>query len=724
MALHEEEREKKSPEGAEDENLQSNEEPRHESKKDETRRSESFNSESDSSFNDAGENEKNSSDKKKPGFDFNKSRFVFPLILGGIFIALWFGSSTSIAGKIKHEKDWSQFTKDIEKNRFSRIEVMEREYTAFLAASQDVSDGKEIVRVTGPNPGEMSEEEKNLLFQLCRKNGIELEFKRPSMWLPVLLNLLPWILLLLLAYFFVFRQLRGPGGPGGVLSFGKSRAQLITKDKSKKTFKDVAGIDEAKDEVSEIVGFLKNPKKFERLGGRIPKGVLLIGQPGTGKTLLAKAIAGEAGVPFFSISGSDFVEMFVGVGASRVRDLFQQAKENSPCIVFLDEIDAVGRRRGAGLGGGHDEREQTLNEILVQMDGFGSDENVIVMAATNRPDVLDKALLRPGRFDRHIYVDLPDVKGREEILNVHSKRVKLAPDTDLSILAKSTPMFSGADLENLVNEAALLAVMKDHDAVHQSDLDEARDKVLWGREKKSRVFDEQDRWLTAYHEAGHALIGHLLPEVDKPHKITIIPRGPSLGATHFMPEKDVTNLTRKQLIGRIVVAFGGRISEEMFTGDVSTGAQNDIEQATKMARKMVCEWGMSERLGPIKYEEDDENVFLGRELGRIRHLADGTASVIDEEVRRIIDECFSRSRDVLEAHREDVELLAQTLMEYEVISGKELDYLLKNRRISRKAPKRKIIPRPLPKKQNAGEEKAKDGGNVAAEGSSPSPQPA
>jgi cell division protease FtsH len=493
--------------------------------------------------------------------------------------------------------------------------------------------------------------------------------------------------------------MRGAGGPGGVLSFGKSRATLITKEKIKKTFKDVAGVDEAKQEVEEIVGFLKNPKKFQRLGGRIPKGVLLIGTPGTGKTLLAKSIAGEADVPFFSISGSDFVEMFVGVGASRVRDLFQQARENSPCIIFLDEIDAVGRRRGTGIGGGHDEREQTLNEILVQMDGMESDEKIIVMAATNRADVLDPALLRPGRFDRHVYVDLPDVKGREEILRVHCKRVKLAAEVDLSVLAKSTPGLSGADLENIINEAALIAVTKDKDGIDMSDLDEARDKVAWGREKRSRVMDEAERWITAYHEAGHALLGYLLPECDKPTKVTIIPRGPFLGATMSTPEKDVYSHSRKQLVGRLKMCYGGRIAEKMFTGDITSGAKGDIDQASMIARKMVCEFGMSEKVGPIKFAEDEEAVFLGRDMGHQRPFSAATAIAIDEEVRQLIDASYKEAESILSGRRNDIEVIAKALMEYEVISGEDLDALIKGGKIERKLPVKTVVHRPLPKLQ-------------------------
>ncbi|MCK6474216.1 MAG: ATP-dependent zinc metalloprotease FtsH [Planctomycetes bacterium] len=608
---------------------------------------------------------------KGPGF--RSSRLLFIIIFMGILLVVFAGMQTP--WKSEELKNWTEFRQMVEDGKISEIDVEGSDYWCKVVATEE----HKRFHIVGPDP--LPDPEADWLRSMAKQHNIDVEYRKQSLWTSVLISFIPWILIVFIIYFFFFRQLRGPGGPGGVLSFGKSRATLITKDKTKKTFKDVAGIDEAKDEVQELVGFLKNPKKFQRLGGRIPKGVLLIGAPGTGKTLLAKAIAGEADVPFYSISGSDFVEMFVGVGASRVRDLFQQARENSPCIIFLDEIDAVGRRRGTGLGGGHDEREQTLNEILVQMDGMESDDKIIVMAATNRPDVLDPALLRPGRFDRHVYVDQPDSKGREQILRVHSKKVKLSPEVDLTLLAKATPMFSGADLESLINEAALIAVMKDKDAIEMSDLEEARDKVVWGREKRSRVMDEADRWVTAYHEAGHALLGYLLPNVDKPHKVTIMPRGPSLGATHFLPEKDIYNRTSKQLMGQLAVAFGGRIAEEMFVGDISTGAKGDIDQVSNLARKMVCEWGMSDKLGPIKYQEDEETVFLGREITRSQLHSPETLRLIDSEVRRLIDEGYTFAQRILNEHREDIELIAKALMEYEVISGEELDVLLKTRKL-------------------------------------------
>jgi len=500
----------------------------------------------------------------------------------------------------------------------------------------------------------------------------------PSLWPALLINIVPWILIIAVAWWFFLRQIRATGGPGSVLSFGRSRAKFVAQEKVRVTFDDVAGIDEAKEDVREIIEFLKDPAKFTRLGGRIPRGVLLVGAPGTGKTLLAKAIAGEAGVPFLSITGSDFVEMFVGVGAARVRDLFNTAKEKSPCIVFIDEIDAVGRRRGTGLGGGHDEREQTLNQILVEMDGFDTDEGVIVMAATNRPDVLDPALLRPGRFDREVVIDLPDVKGREEILKVHTKRIKLARDVDLKTIARATPMFSGADIANLVNEAAILATMKRKDAVETADLEEARDKVLWGRQKKSRVILEEEKRLTAFHEAGHTLVSvQLAPDTDPVHKVTVIPRGRMGGGTMFLPDRERYGLSLKRCRARLAVAFGGRVGEEVFVGDISSGAQDDIKQATELARTMVCEWGMSEKLGPIRYTENEEHMFLGREIAKTRTISDETMKAIDVEVHGLLSEALAKAREIVTRHREKVEAIAAALLKYETLTGDEVTMIVK-----------------------------------------------
>src|SRR5262245_27614905 len=505
--------------------------------------------------------------------------------------------------------------------------------------------------------------------------------KRDPFLAQLLMSIVPWVIILLVAWYFFFRQIRASGGPGNILSFGKSRARFITADKVKTTFNDVAGVEEAKEEVGEIVEFLKNPQKFSKLGGRIPRGVLLIGPPGTGKTLLAKAIAGEAGVPFLSISGSDFVEMFVGVGASRVRDLFRQAKENSPCIIFLDEIDAVGRRRGTGLGGGHDEREQTLNQILVEMDGFDTDEGIIVMAATNRQDVLDPALMRPGRFDRQVMVDLPDVKGREDILKIHAKKVKLGRDVDLKRIARATPMFSGADLASLINEAAIMATMHKKDAVELADLEEARDKVLWGRQKKSRVVVEEEKRITAYHEAGHTLVGSMIPECDPVHKVTIIPRGRMGGATMSLPERDQFTHSKKYCEAQLAMMFGGRVAEELFFSEITSGASNDIQKATELARRMVCQFGMSDKLGPISYSDEEEHLFLGREIARTRTHSEETAKLIDAEIHRFIDMAHQRARDIISQNREKLEAVAQALLKYELISGEEVRMLLRGEKI-------------------------------------------
>ena len=470
--------------------------------------------------------------------------------------------------------------------------------------------------------------------------------------------------------------MRSNGMGGNVLAFGRSKARMTNREKSSVTFADVAGIEEAKEEVAEIVAFLKHPGKFARLGGRTPRGVLLVGSPGTGKTLLAKAIAGEAEVPFYSICGSDFVEMFVGVGASRVRDLFKQARENSPCIIFLDEIDAVGRRRGAGLGGGHDEREQTLNAILVEMDGFETDTGIIVIAATNRADVLDPALLRPGRFDREILVDLPDVKGREAILRVHSRKVRMHPSVDLTNIARGTPGFSGAELEAVMNEAAILATLNKKDYVYEEDLEEARDRVRWGRAKTSRIMDDQEQKVTAYHEAGHAMVSFLTPGSDPIHKVTIVPRGQALGATMYLPEKDSYSITVGKAQTHLKVCFGGRIAEELFFDDFTSGASNDIKQATSIARRMVREWGMSVAIGPINYEEQEDTVFIGREVGRRSQHSDETTRTIDAEVRRIVSEAYEATRVLLEEHREEVKTLAENLLKYEVLSREEIEGLM------------------------------------------------
>ncbi len=487
-------------------------------------------------------------------------------------------------------------------------------------------------------------------------------------------NVLPFLIILGIFLFF-WRQIQAGGGKA--MSFGKSRAKLLTENKHRITFKEVAGVDEAKDELQEIVHFLKDPKKFARLGGRIPKGVLLVGSPGTGKTLLARAVAGEAGVHFFTISGSDFVEMFVGVGASRVRDLFEQGKKHAPCIIFIDEIDAVGRHRGAGMGGGHDEREQTLNQLLVEMDGFESTEGVILIAATNRPDVLDPALLRPGRFDRRVVVNKPDLKGREQILNVHVRKTPLGPDVDATRIARGTPGFSGADLENLVNEAALIAARSDKRYLEMEDFEKAKDKVIMGSERRSMVISEEDKRITAYHEAGHTLVGKKLVGLDPIHKVTIIPRGMALGVTQTLPEKDALNLSKSKAINMIAFLFGGRAAEEVVFDEITTGAGNDIERATEIARKMVCEWGMSEKLGPLAYEKGNGQPFLAMQYGSSpREYSDAKAQEIDQEVSRIVNEGYQTALKVLREDRESLEKLALALLEYETIDGNEVEMLV------------------------------------------------
>jgi cell division protease FtsH len=507
-----------------------------------------------------------------------------------------------------------------------------------------------------------------------------------------IVGFLPIALFLLVLYFFFRSQIRMAGK--GALNFGKSKARMLARDKNKITFKDVAGVEEAKDEVQELVEFLKDPKKFQKLGGRIPKGVLMVGPPGTGKTLLARAIAGEADVPFFSISGSDFVEMFVGVGASRVRDMFEQGKKSAPCLIFIDEIDAVGRHRGHGLGGGHDEREQTLNQLLVEMDGFDTQDGVIIIAATNRPDVLDPALLRPGRFDRQVTVNLPDVKGREEILRVHSKKVKMAEDVDLSVIARGTPGFSGAELANVINEAALSAARRGLKAITTHELEEARDKVRWGRERRSLAMSDKEKTATAWHEAGHALLLVKLPDAHPLHKVTIIPRGPALGATMWLPEGDKYSMQRREALDDLAVTMGGRIAEEMFTNDISNGASGDIMQATKLARRMVCEWGMSS-LGMIRFSEESDLVFLGRDMSRSREYSEATAQQIDSEVKKLIDDAYARATEVLEANRDKVELIAKALLEFETLEGSQVKDLIELGHM-RNPPMNAPKPPPLP----------------------------
>ena len=520
----------------------------------------------------------------------------------------------------------------------------------------------------------------NLMPTLIQ-NGVEVkgtEPKRDSFLMRLFLSVLP-ILLILAIFIFFMRQIQGGGkGGGGPMTFGKSKAKLLGEDQIKTTFADVAGVEEAKEEVQELVEFLRDPAKFQRLGGKIPRGVLMVGSPGTGKTLLAKAIAGEAKVPFFSISGSDFVEMFVGVGASRVRDMFEQAKKHSPCIIFIDEIDAVGRSRGAGLGGGHDEREQTLNQLLVEMDGFDGNEGIIVIAATNRPDVLDPALLRPGRFDRQVTVPLPDIRGREQVLKVHMRQVPIADDVEPAVIARGTPGFSGADLANLVNEAALFAARANKRMVSMEEFEKAKDKILMGAERRSMVMNEKEKLNTAYHEAGHAIVGRLVPEHDPVYKVSIIPRGRALGVTMYLPEEDKYSQSKRALESSICSLYGGRLAEEMTLGfdGVTTGASNDIERATKLARAMVTKWGLSEKLGPLAYEEEEGEVFLGKQMSQRKAMSEQTAEEIDREVRAIIDSCYGRAKQILEDNRDKLDLMADALMQYETIDADQIEDIM------------------------------------------------
>jgi cell division protease FtsH len=511
--------------------------------------------------------------------------------------------------------------------------------------------------------------------------GVQYQFKQESInWLGFVLQLLPWLLFIGF-WLFIFRQMQGGGGAKGIFKFGKSKARLMTEDRPKITFADVAGAVEAKEELREIIEFLREPGKFQKLGGKIPKGALMVGPPGTGKTLLAKAVAGEAKVPFFSMSGSDFVEMFVGVGASRVRDLFETGKKNAPCIIFIDEIDAVGRHRGAGLGGGHDEREQTLNQLLSEIDGFETHEGVIIMAATNRPDVLDPALMRPGRFDRQIVVDRPDVKGREGILHVHVRKIPLDQGVDLKVLARGTPGFSGADLASLVNEGALLAARRNKKMVDMHDLEDAKDKVMMGTERRSLVVSDEERKIVAYHETGHALVAKLVPDCDPVHKVTIIPRGRALGLTHSLPEQDHYLHSKEWGLGQICCLLGGRLAEDIHFGKITSGAANDIERATKIARMMVCDWGMSERMGPLSFGKKEEEIFLGREIAKHRDYSESTAQVIDDEVKNIVLTMEARTRDLLTGHREQMDVVAAALLEREVLDGHEIDQLIKGEKL-------------------------------------------
>jgi len=597
---------------------------------------------------------------------FRNVGFYLLIIIIAISIIDYYSSKTTP----KQEVSYTQFLKQVQEQKVERVTIVDNVIRGKL------TDGQEFTSIAPNDP--------TLINQL-RDSGVDIKAEQPPQppwWTTVFSSILP-ILLLIGVWFFIMQQTQGGGNR--VMSFGKSRAKLQGEEKTKVTFYDVAGADEAKQELEEVVEFLKHPKKFNDLGARIPKGVLLFGPPGTGKTLLARAVAGEAGVPFFSISGSDFVEMFVGVGASRVRDLFEQAKKSAPCIVFIDEIDAVGRQRGAGLGGGHDEREQTLNQLLVEMDGFGVNEGIIIIAATNRPDILDPALLRPGRFDRQIVVDRPDVKGRLEILKVHTKGKPIAKEVDLDVLARRTPGFTGADLSNLVNESALLAARRNKRRIEMPELEEAVERVVAGPERKSKVISDKEKRLTAYHEAGHALIGMMLTHTDPVHKVSIIPRGRAGGYTLMLPKEDRYYATRTELLEKLKTLLGGRVAEAVVLGEISTGAQNDLERATDLVRKMITEYGMSEVLGPITFGRRQEQVFLGRDISRDRNYSEEVAYSIDKEVRRLIEDAYTNAEQLLKDNIDKLHLVANALLERETLEGEELAQLLNIGTITEKA---------------------------------------
>ncbi|HVK51967.1 MAG TPA: ATP-dependent zinc metalloprotease FtsH [Pseudoxanthomonas sp.] len=606
--------------------------------------------------------------------DLTKNLLLWVVVAVVLMVVFQTFSPKLGAGAGSSQPTYSQFLQEVNDGRVSEVRFTKDGNLTTNALEYKRSDGT-IGTVFGPTDDKLVNVlvSKNVtITRDAPESGVSL--------LMILVNFLP-VLLIIGFWIFMMRQMQGGGGAKGAMSFGKSRAKLQGEDQVKVTFADVAGCDEAKEEVGELVEFLRDPGKFQKLGGKIPRGVLMVGPPGTGKTLLAKAIAGEARVPFFSISGSDFVEMFVGVGASRVRDMFEQAKKHAPCIIFIDEIDAVGRHRGAGLGGGHDEREQTLNQLLVEMDGFEGGEGVIVIAATNRPDVLDPALLRPGRFDRQVVVGLPDVKGREQILKVHMRKLPLAEDVEPMVIARGTPGFSGADLANLANEAALFAARENAKEVRMDHFDRARDKILMGAERRSMAMSEDEKRNTAYHEAGHAIIGRLVPDHDPVYKVTIIPRGRALGVTQFLPEGDRYSSTRESLHSRLATLYGGRVAEELIFGvdKVTTGASNDIERATKMARNMVTKWGLSEQLGPIAYGEEEDEVFLGRSVTQHKSVSDETARKIDDVVRDILDKAYNRARTILTENIEKLHVMANLLLEYETIDVPQIDAIMEGR---------------------------------------------
>lgn len=630
-----------------------------------------------------------------------KNVFLWIVIIVAV-VVLWNFLNTVRSGDVR-EVNYSEFTSMVKDNKIRSSPNAPVVLTGNEVEGKfvDANETEQHFRVIIPKGSEETIantlNEKDIIVRVNDDDQGSLVYMLLTSWFPIILFVGFWI--------FLMRQMQSGGNKA--LSFGKSRAKLSTNQQKKVSFKDVAGVEEAKEELQEIVEFLKEPQKYQKLGGRIPKGILVIGPPGTGKTLLARAIAGEASVPFFSISGSDFVEMFVGVGASRVRDLFAQGKKNAPCIIFIDEIDAVGRHRGAGLGGGHDEREQTLNQLLVEMDGFESNEGVILIAATNRPDVLDPALLRPGRFDREVVVSLPDIKGREGIIKVHTRRVPLGKDVNISILARGTPGMSGAQLANLVNEAALAAARYGRKAVTMADFEEAKDKELMGKERKSMIMSDQEKRNTAYHEAGHALVAHMLPDADPLHKVTIIPRGRALGITMQLPEEDRYNYTKEYMEASVAILLGGRAAEEVILGSFTTGASNDLERVTERARKMVCEWGMSEELGPLTYGKKAEQIFIGREIAQHQDYSEGTAVQIDQAVKNLVLKCYAMAKAIVEEQRESLILLAEALLEYETLDAQEIIAIIKGEKIQRDMGP-EISDQPEPKQEEKGKEEEKE----------------
>ena len=646
-----------------------------------------------------GERDPDFPDRQRPPKSGSKNLIIFLLIAIGAVTLYWYWTKQTAESTL----DVGQFDKMLAEKRITQIveytDTSELEVTYRGQRDDKNFQGKEagqeskgILQIgedfwKDTEGGKLTDTQRGKLRDELVSNG-ELKYsynKRGDLKNVIFMVILPVALVFALIYFFFFRQFRGAGGvPGSVLSFGRSRAKLANKERPTITFDDVAGIEEAKEEVREIIEFLKDPARFRRLGGRVPRGVLVVGAPGTGKTLLAKAVAGEAHVPFFSISGSDFVEMFVGVGAARVRDLFAQAKESAPCIIFLDEIDAVGRKRGYDPTSADRESNQTLNAILVEIDGFDTDTKIIVMAATNRPDMLDPALLRPGRFDREVFLDLPDIRGREQILKVHARKVKMGQDVDLARLARLTATFSGAELAAIINEAAIHAAMHNKEAVDMAELEEARDKIRFGREKRSRVMAEEDREITAYHESGHAVLSKVIKGVDPLHKVGIVPRGMALGATMSMPEKDEYHVSKKRILAQITIALGGRVAEEVFCQDITSGAQSDLEHATKLARYMVTKWGMSERLGPVDYSEDAEHMTLAKEIAGARPYSEATAVEIDSEVRSIMTDCLAKARDLVQQHKSQAEAIAKALLQYETLDAEDVEMIMQGKDLSKR----------------------------------------